>query len=313
MRIEGSTALVTGANRGLGRHLAQELLARGARVYAAARNPASVDLPGVTPVALDVTDPASVAAAADATGDVTLLVNNAGSSTGAALLDGPLADIELEMNTHFYGTLAVTRAFAPQLAAGGGGGVLNVLSALSWLSMGRSGAYSAAKAAEWSLTNALRLQLADQGTQVTALHVGFMDTDMVRHLDVPKIDPAVVAKLALDGLAAGQPEVLADETSRQVQQGPGRRRHRPLPAVRLTARPAGAHLTGARPAAWRRPACKRQGAPDTRNREHARARRCPAGSNDPKLVAWPGTSTSIRPTRSGARSSRSPISCARAA
>jgi NAD(P)-dependent dehydrogenase (short-subunit alcohol dehydrogenase family) len=220
MRIEGSTALVTGANRGLGRHLAQQLLARGARVYAATRNPASVDLPGVTPVALDVTDPASVAPAADATGDVTLLVNNAGSSTGAALLDGPLADIELEMNTHYYGTLSVTRAFAPQLAAGGGGAVLNVLSALSWLNLGeRSGAYSAAKAAAWSLTNALRIQLAGQGTQVTALHVGYMDTDMVRHLDVPKIDPAVVAKLALDGLAAGAPEVLADDTSRLVQAG----------------------------------------------------------------------------------------------
>ena len=219
MRIEGSTALVTGANRGLGRHLAQELLARGAHVYAAARNPASVDLPGVTPVALDVTDPASVAAAADATGDVTLLVNNAGSSTGAALLDGSLADIELEMNTHFYGTLRVTRAFAPQLAAGGGGGVLNILSALSWVNLGTSGAYSAAKAAEWSLTNGLRLQLAGQGTQVTALHVGYMDTDMVRELDVPKVDPAVVAKLALDGLAAGAVEVLADDTSRRVQRG----------------------------------------------------------------------------------------------
>jgi NAD(P)-dependent dehydrogenase (short-subunit alcohol dehydrogenase family) len=219
MRIEGSTALVTGANRGLGRHLAQELLARGARVYAAARNPASVDLPGVTPIALDVTDPASVAAAADATGDVTLLVNNAGSSTGAALLDGSLADIELEMNTHFYGTLRVTRAFAPQLAAGGGGGVLNILSALSWVNLGTSGAYSAAKAAEWSLTNGLRLQLAGQGTQVTALHVGYMDTDMVRELDVPKVDPAVVAKLALDGLAAGAVEVLADGTSRRVQRG----------------------------------------------------------------------------------------------
>jgi NAD(P)-dependent dehydrogenase (short-subunit alcohol dehydrogenase family) len=219
MRIEGSTALVTGANRGLGRHLAQELLARGARVYAAARNPASVDLPGVTPIALDVTDPASVAAAADATGDVTLLVNNAGSSTGAALLDGSLADIELEMNTHFYGTLRVTRAFAPQLAAGGGGGVLNILSALSWLNLGAGGAYGAAKAAEWSLTNGLRLQLAGQGTQVTALHVGYMDTDMVRELDVPKVDPAVVAKLALDGLAAGAVEVLADDTSRRVQRG----------------------------------------------------------------------------------------------
>ena len=219
MQIEGSTALVTGANRGLGRHLAQELLARGARVYGAARNPASVDLPGVTPVALDVTDPASVAAAADATGDVTLLVNNAGSSTGAALLDGPLADIELEMNTHFYGTLRVTRAFAPQLAAAGGGGVLNILSALSWLNLGAGGAYGAAKAAEWSLTNGLRLQLAGQGTQVTALHVGYMDTDMVRGLDVPKIDPALVAKLALEGLAAGAVEILADDTSRRVQQG----------------------------------------------------------------------------------------------
>ena len=220
MRIEGSTALVTGANRGLGRHLAQELLVRGARVYAAARNPASVDLPGVTPIALDVTDPASVAAAADATGDVTLLVNNAGSSTGAALLDGSLADIELEMNTHFYGTLRVTRAFAPQLAAGGGGAVLNVLSALSWINLGGgSGAYSAAKSAAWGLTNGLRVQLAEQGTQVTALHVGYMDTDMVRELDVPKVDPAVVAKLALDGLAAGAVEVLADDTSRRVQQG----------------------------------------------------------------------------------------------
>jgi NAD(P)-dependent dehydrogenase (short-subunit alcohol dehydrogenase family) len=219
MQIEGSTALVTGANRGLGRHLAQELLARGARVYGAARNPASVDLPGVTPVALDVTDPASVAAAADATGDVTLLVNNAGSSTGAALLDGPLADIELEMNTHFYGTLRVTRAFAPQLAAAGGGGVLNILSALSWLNLGAGGAYGAAKAAEWSLTNGLRLQLAGQGTQVTALHVGYMDTDMVRDLDVPKVDPALVAKLALDGLAAGAVEILADDTSRRVQRG----------------------------------------------------------------------------------------------
>jgi len=219
MRIEGSTALVTGANRGLGRHLAQELLARGARVYAAARNPASVDLAGVTPIALDVTDPASVAAAAEATGDVTLLVNNAGSSTGAALLDDSLADIELEMNTHFYGTLLVTRAFAPQLAAGGGGGVLNILSVLSWLNLGAGGAYGAAKAAEWSLTNGLRLQLAGQGTQVTALHVGYMDTDMVRDLDVPKVDPALVAKLALDGLAAGAVEVLADDTSRRVQRG----------------------------------------------------------------------------------------------
>jgi len=219
MQIEGSTALVTGANRGLGRRFAEELVARGAKVYGAARNPAAVTVPGVIPVTLDITDPASVAAAADATGDVTLLINNAGSSTGAGLIDGPLADIELEMNTHFFGTLAVVRAFAPQLAAGGGGAVLNVLSVLSWVSLPTSGAYSAAKSAQWALTNALRLQLAEQGTQVTALHVGYMDTDMARHVTSPKSDPAVVARLALDGLAAGQPEVLADDLSRQVQQG----------------------------------------------------------------------------------------------
>jgi NAD(P)-dependent dehydrogenase (short-subunit alcohol dehydrogenase family) len=217
MRIEGSTALVTGANRGLGRHFAEELLARGASVYAGARDPGSVDLPGVTPVALDITDPVSVAAAAAATGDVTLLINNAGSSTGAGLLDGPLADVELEMNTHFFGTLAVTRAFAPQLAAGGGGAILNVLSALSWISFPASGAYCAAKSAEWSLTNATRQQLAPQGTLVTALHVGYMDTDLVRRITAPKSDPALVAKLALDGLEAGQAEVLADEVSQGLQ------------------------------------------------------------------------------------------------
>jgi NAD(P)-dependent dehydrogenase (short-subunit alcohol dehydrogenase family) len=219
MRIEGSTALVTGANRGLGRRFAEELLARGAKVYAGARDPGSVDLPGAIPVALDITDPASVAAAADATGDVSLLINNAGSSTGANLLTGSLADIELEMNTHFFGTLAVVRAFAPQLAAHGGGAVLNVLSVLSWVSFPDSGAYSAAKSAEWSLTNALRQQLAGQNTQVTALHVGYMDTDMARHVTSAKTDPAVVAKLALDGLAAGQPEVVADEISQQVERG----------------------------------------------------------------------------------------------
>src|ERR1700727_1888569 len=133
MQIEGSTALVTGANRGLGRRFAEELVARGAKVYAAARNPESVDLAGVTPIELDITDPASVAAAAAATGDVSLLINNAGSSTHADLLTGSLADVETEINTHFFGTLAVTRAFAPQLAAAGDSAVLNVLSVLSWI------------------------------------------------------------------------------------------------------------------------------------------------------------------------------------
>jgi NAD(P)-dependent dehydrogenase (short-subunit alcohol dehydrogenase family) len=219
MQIAGSTALVTGANRGLGRHFAEQLLAGGATVYAGARRPESVDLPGAIPIALDITDESSVAAAAAATGDVTLVINNAGSSTGASLLTGPMADIDLEMRTHYFGTLAVTRAFAPQLAANGGGAILNVLSVLSWISLADSGAYCAAKSAQWSLTNALRQELAAQGTQVSALHVGYMDTDMVRHVTAAKHDPATVAKLALEELQAGNPEILADELSHTVRAG----------------------------------------------------------------------------------------------
>jgi NAD(P)-dependent dehydrogenase (short-subunit alcohol dehydrogenase family) len=219
MEITGKTALVTGANRGLGRHLAQELRDRGATVYAAARNPASVDLDGVTPIALDVTDPASVSAAAAATGDVAILINNAGSSTGASLLAGGLADIRLELDTHFFGTLAVIRAFAPQLAAQQRSAVLNILSALSWVSFPDSGAYCAAKSAEWSLTNALRQELAPQGTRVSSLHVGYMDTDMARHVSSAKSNPADIAKIGVDGIAAGDAEIIADEISRQVLAG----------------------------------------------------------------------------------------------
>ncbi len=219
MDITGTTALVTGANRGLGRHLAQQLRDRGAHVIAAARNPASVDLDGVTPLALDVTDPDSVAAAAATTRGVAIVVNNAGSSTKASLLTGALDDIRLEMDTHYFGTLAVTRAFAPQLAEHDQSAVLNVLSVLSWLSFPNNGAYCAAKSAEWSLTNALRQELAAQGTRVSGLHVGFMDTDMTRGIDAPKADPADIARVAVDGIVAGDAEIIADEISTQVQAG----------------------------------------------------------------------------------------------
>jgi NAD(P)-dependent dehydrogenase (short-subunit alcohol dehydrogenase family) len=220
MDIKNSVALVTGANRGLGRQLATALLARGAaKVYAAARNPENIDIPGVVPIQLDITDPASVAAAAKAAGDVTLLINNAGSSTKAALLNGELDDIRPEMETHFFGTLGVTRAFAPVLAANGGGAVLNVLSVLSWLAAPTSGAYSAAKAAEWSLTNSLRLELAPLGIETTGLHVGYMDTDMAAHVDGPKNDPADIAAAALDGIEGNVGEVIADTLSKQVKAG----------------------------------------------------------------------------------------------
>jgi NAD(P)-dependent dehydrogenase (short-subunit alcohol dehydrogenase family) len=220
MDIRNAVAVVTGANRGLGRHFAAELLERGAaKVYAGARNPDQVDLPGVTALQLDITDPESVAAAAAVATDVTLLINNGGSLTGAALLEGDLADIRLEMETHYFGTLSMTRAFAPLIVANGGGAVLNVLSVRSWIHLPRDGAYNAGKAAEWALTNALRLELAPRGITTTALYVGYMDTDMAAHVDAPKSDPAKIAALALDGVAEGALEVVADEVSRNVRSG----------------------------------------------------------------------------------------------
>jgi NAD(P)-dependent dehydrogenase (short-subunit alcohol dehydrogenase family) len=218
MSQEHVVALVTGANRGLGRQFAAQLLQRGAKVYGGARRPETVDLPGVVPVQLDITDPESVRRAAEVASDVTVLVNNAGVSTRAQLLSGPIEDIRLEMDTHYFGTLNFTRAFAPIIERNGGGAILNVLSVLSWLHVPTSGAYSAAKAAAWAMTDAVRTELAPRGVHVAALHVGYMDTDMVSYIPADqKIDPAVVAKLALDGLFAGEPEILADELSRDAK------------------------------------------------------------------------------------------------
>jgi NAD(P)-dependent dehydrogenase (short-subunit alcohol dehydrogenase family) len=220
MDIHDSIAVVTGANRGLGRHFAAQLLERGAaKVYAGARDPQRVDLHGVVPLQLDITDPASVGRAAETARDATLLINNAGISTHTRLTDGDLDQIRLEMETGFFGTLAVTRAFAPVLTANGGGAILNVLSVLAWLHLPDYGAYSAAKAATWAQTNVVRQELAPQGIEVTALHVGYMDTDLADYIDPnEKSDPAVVAAAALDGLAAGETEVLADEISQNVKQ-----------------------------------------------------------------------------------------------
>ena len=219
MQFDEQTALVTGANRGLGRYLARQLRDRGATVYAGARNPAAVDLDGVTPIAIDITDPASVAEAADSIGNASIVINNAGSSTGTSLLTGNLDDARLEMDTHFFGTLSVCRAFAPQLGQHDQSAVLNVLSALSWYTFPGVGAYCAAKSATWSMTNALRQELAEQGTRVAALMVGYMDTDMTRNLDVPKADPADIARIALDGIADDAYEIIADDTSKQVLAG----------------------------------------------------------------------------------------------
>jgi short-subunit dehydrogenase len=219
MDISSSTAFVTGANRGLGAQFAAQLVKRGAKVYAGARNPDSVTIDGAIPVAVDITDPASVAAAAAAAGDVTLLVNNAGVAADVNLLTGDLERAHREMNTNYFGTLSMIRAFAPTIAGNGGGGILNVLSVLSWVSYPEISGYCASKSAAWSMTNAVRAELAGQGIVVTALHVGLMDTDMAKGMDGPKANPADVAALALDAVAASNYEVLADEISRNVQAG----------------------------------------------------------------------------------------------
>ncbi|GAA2286632.1 SDR family oxidoreductase [Glycomyces scopariae] len=212
MDIQGSIAIVTGANRGMGRHFAAQLLERGAaKVYAGSRRIESVDLPGVEAVQLDITDPASVAAAAEIASDATLLINNAGIATFENLLGDNEDAIRQEMETNYFGTLNMVRAFAPVLGANGGGAMLNILSVLSWRAAGMGHAYSAAKAASWSLTNGARLELMGQGTQVTGLHVSGVDTDMLKDVPAEKSDPADVVRAGLDGVQAGALEVLADE------------------------------------------------------------------------------------------------------
>ncbi|MFS4095751.1 SDR family oxidoreductase [Streptomyces sp. AF1A] len=217
--LKDSVALVTGGSRGLGRALVQALYERGAaKVYATARDPRTVTHPDAVPLALEVTDPDSVRAAAARAEDVTVLINNAGISLKArSFLDSPVEDIRREFETNFYGPLLVTRAFVPVLERNGGGHLLNVHSVLSWL--GVAGSYSATKAALWSQTNTLRLELQPRGIAVTGLHVGYIDTDMAAGIDAPKSTPGDVAGLALDGIEAGAHEVLADDLSREVKAG----------------------------------------------------------------------------------------------
>jgi NAD(P)-dependent dehydrogenase (short-subunit alcohol dehydrogenase family) len=221
MQINGAVAFVTGGNRGLGLAFARELLARGAKVYVGARTPDAAqieaDAPGAIPVRIDVTDAASVVAAAAQASDTTLLINNAGIATGATLIDGDIDAIRLEMETNFFGTLLGIRAFAPVIEGNGGGAVLNVLSALSWFHPAGTGSYSASKAAGWALTNATRQELDPRGVHVAGLHVGYMDTDMTSGIDAPKSDVADVVSFTLDELEAGASEILADDTARTVK------------------------------------------------------------------------------------------------
>jgi NAD(P)-dependent dehydrogenase (short-subunit alcohol dehydrogenase family) len=219
MKIDGSVALVTGANRGHGRAYARELVSRGAaKVYGAARNPAAVTDPGVTPIALDITDPERVAQVALQCADVSLLVNNAGVLKYSTFINAPNLDAaRLEMETNYFGTLSMCRAFAPVLAANGGGAIVNMLSISSFRTNPFDASYGASKAAAWSLTNGVRLELHHQGTLVVAVHAGFIDTDMAALTDAPKDSPESVAQQVFDAVEADRIEVLADEPTRIVK------------------------------------------------------------------------------------------------
>ena len=216
--LNGSVVLVTGANGGLGTEFVRQALERGAtKVYAAARTPRDWGDERIVPLKLDVTDPASIASTAATAADTTIVLNNAGISSSESMTTGDLADVRTVFETNFFGALEVARDFAPVLKSNGGGALVNVLSVLSWI--GLAGTYSASKAALWSATNSLRLDLAGQGTQVVGLHLGYTDTPMTKNVTAPKNDPADIVRIAYDGLEAGLHEVLADDVSRQVKLG----------------------------------------------------------------------------------------------
>jgi NAD(P)-dependent dehydrogenase (short-subunit alcohol dehydrogenase family) len=212
--------LVTGAGRGLGRVFAESLHARGARVvYAGAREPAQVTTPGVVPVKLDITSPADVARVVARCADIDILINNAGIMRLAPVLAAPdMTDARAEMETNYFGTLRMCRAFAPVLAANGGGALVNVLSIVSWFANPQNSSYCASKSAAWSLTNAARIELRNQGTLVMGVFAGVIDTEMgAAFTDLPKVSPQRVVDQALDGIEAGSEEVLCDERTRSVK------------------------------------------------------------------------------------------------
>jgi len=232
-QLVNQTVLVTGANRGMGREFVRQFLDRGvAKVYAAARDPQAIvaDDPRVVPLRLDVTDAGSVARAAQIAQDVSVVVNNAGIARGVSVLDSDTATLRGELETNLFGTLAVASAFADRLAERSGV-VINMASVASWLPTG--GSYGVSKAAVWSATDSMRLELGPRGVQVVGVHVGFVDTDMVASIDAAKSDPADVVRQVLDGVENGDVEILADDLTRAVRAG----LHQPIETRLASLRP----------------------------------------------------------------------------
>ena len=219
MNIENSTVLITGANRGIGLAFAKAFLARGAKkVYAGSRDPAKINFEGVTPIQLDVNSADDVQAAAKLAKDVTIVVNNAGiANLGSFMTDNAEAVLRSHLETNVFGPLRVSRAFAPVLAHNGGGALVNVASIASWISSPLLASYAVSKSALWSLSNGLRNDLRAQGTHVMTLHMGFVDTDLTKGLEIPKSTPEEIVERTLQALEAGALEVLADDMTKQVK------------------------------------------------------------------------------------------------
>ena len=215
--LADQTVLVTGANRGMGREYVAQLLDRGVtKVYAAARDPRTIDVadPRVVALQLDVTDATSVAEAAAVASDVSVLINNAGISRATSVLDPDTSNLREEMETNLFGPLAMASTFADRIAERSGA-IVNVASVLAWMPVGAS--YGVSKAAMWSATDSMRLELGSRGVQVVGVYVGLVDTDMAKFTDYPKSDPADVVRQVLDGIESGADEVLADEMTRDVR------------------------------------------------------------------------------------------------
>lgn len=224
MTIQESVALVTGANRGIGKAYVEALIQAGARrVYAAARNVdtlqdvVAIAPDRVIPIALDVTQSEQVNAAAQVAQDITLLINNAGViGAGGLFTADSIETAQWEMNTNFFGTLLMVRAFAPILQRNGGGTIVNMMSVVAVANAPVFGSYSASKAALNSLTQDIRAELAAQGTQVIGVFPGPVDTAMATDVPGEKAEPLEVAKTVLQAVETGLEDVYPDAVSQSI-------------------------------------------------------------------------------------------------
>lgn len=217
-QIKDRIIFVTGANRGIGKALVQAFLDHGAKkVYAAARDPQKIPDFGdsrVVKIALDITNTAQLAAAAKQAADTQVLINNAGVAASSSALSGPIEDVERDMQTNYFGTLAAMRAFLPVLEKNKPSAIANVASIVAFVNFPSFGGYCASKAALFSITQGARIELAGRGIAVHSINPGPIDTDMARDIEMEKTSPGDTAKAIIKGLEAGEPDIFPDATGR---------------------------------------------------------------------------------------------------